>query len=398
MDDRHASGGVTVPITALSTYQPAWTDARGLRVPGPDEDVTTLAVAAATGLGPEALRRVRRIVLVTRRPDATLGTLPEVVLEALGLDPATPVEERLGGAPATLEALLSVPDGTVVIGIDPAAPAAAAAALTGAGGVVLDPDAVVRHSVPVRTHGAGDAADRVYDDPRLLRERGWRRAVPGDAAVVAGIPEKDVAKLVPGAHGVTDAVEAAAPLFALARITGPGVLTAVENGHGVSARVTPSGPVAWTASTRDPRPAPPSWAPRTPAEIPASPASYERALAAKVGLRAGQCRECGERSHPPRARCLRCGALDTQDLVALPRTAEVYSVVTVRAAVPGRYGPYSLAVVDLDGTGLRTLAHVTDAEAGSTRIGDRGDLVLRRVAVRAGVPDYGYAFRPEEQP
>jgi uncharacterized OB-fold protein len=110
------------------------------------------------------------------------------------------------------------------------------------------------------------------------------------------------------------------------------------------------------------------------------------------------CRDCGERTYPPRARCPRCGALGTQEPAALPRTAEVYSVVTVRAPVPGKHGPYSLAVVDLDGTGLRALAHVTDAEAGSARIGDRGDLVLRRVAVRAGVPDYGYAFRPEEQP
>jgi uncharacterized OB-fold protein len=389
---------VTVPIAALSTYLPSWADARGRRVTGPDEDVATLAVAAATGLGPDALRGVQRVVLVTRRPDATLGTFPEVVLAALALDPATPVEERLGGAPATLEALLSAPDGTLVIGVDPEAPAAAAAALTGAGGLALGRAETVRHSVPVRFRATGDAADRVYDDPRLLRERGWKRAVPDTATVVAGIPVKDLAKLVRGADGVADAAEAAAPLFALARLTDAAVLVAVENGHSVSARVTLCGPVAWTADAREPRTAPGSWAPRTPAEIPASPASYERALSAKVGLSAGECRDCGERSFPPRARCPHCGALDTQDLVALPRTAEVYSVVTVRAAVPGKHGPYSLAVVDLDGTGLRALAHVTDAEAGAARIGDRGGLVLRRVAVRAGVPDYGYAFRPEEQP
>jgi uncharacterized OB-fold protein len=389
---------VTVPISALSTYLPAWADARGRRVRGPDEDVTTLAVAAATGLGPEVLRGVRRVVLVTRRPDATLGTFPEVVLAALALDPATPVEERLGGAPATLEALLSAQDGTLVIGVDPEAPAAAAAALAGPGGLALERGATVRHSVPVRTRATGAAADRVYDDPRLLRERGWRRAVPDTATVVAGIPEKDAAKLAPGARGVAVAVEAAAPVCALARMAGAGELVAVENGHGVSARVSQAGPVSWTESAREPRTAPGSWAPRTAAEIPASLASYERALAAKVGLEAGECRDCGERTYPPRARCPRCGALGTQEPAALPRTAEVYSVVTVRAPVPGKYGPYSLAVVDLDGTGLRALAHVTDAEAGSARIGDRGDLVLRRVAVRAGVPDYGYAFRPEEQP
>jgi uncharacterized OB-fold protein len=385
---------VIVQIAALSTYLPAWADARGHRVPGPDEDVTTLAVAAATGLGADALATVDRIVLVTRRPDATLGTFPEIVLQALGLDPGTPVEERLGGAPATLDALLSAAPGTLVIGVDPQAPAAAGAALAGPGGLSIERADTVRHSVPVRSRAAGDTADRVYDDPRLLRERGWKRALGGaDATVVAGLPVRDVGKLVPGADAVAEAVEAAAPILALAHH--PGLLVAVENGHSVSAQVTGSVPCAATART--PNPAPPTWEPRTPAEIPASLASYERALEAKVGWKAGECRECGERSLPPRARCLSCGGMETQDLVALPRSAAVYSVVTVRAPVPGKHGPYSLAVVDIAGTSLRTLAAVTDAEAGTARIGDPGALVLRRVAVRAGIPDYGYAFQPEEQ-
>jgi uncharacterized OB-fold protein len=385
---------VTVEIAALSTYLPAWADARGRRVPGPDEDVTTLAVAAATGLGADALATVERVVLVTRRPDATLGTLPEVVLQALDLDPGTPVEERLGGAPSTLDALLSAAPGTLVIGVDPAAPAAAGAVLAGPGGLSLERTDTVRHSVPVRTRAAGDTADRVYDDPRLLRERGWKRALAGATPdLVAGLPVRDAGKLAPGARGVAEAVEAAAPILALAQ--GTGLLVAVENGHSVSARVTGAAPCTTTART--PNPAPPTWAPRTPAEIPASLASYERALESKVGLRAGECRECGERSLPPRARCLACGRMDTQDLVSLPRSAAVYSVVTVRAPVPGKHGPYSLAVVDIAGTSLRTLAAVTDAEAGTARIGDPGALVLRRVAVRAGIPDYGYAFQPEEQ-
>ena len=35
-----------------------------------------------------------------------------------------------------------------------------------------------------------------------------------------------------------------------------------------------------------------------------------------------------------------------------------------------------------------------DEEPGTISIGDRGRLALRRVAVRSGVPDYGYAFEP----
>jgi uncharacterized protein len=52
--------------------------------------------------------------------------------------------------------------------------------------------------------------------------------------------------------------------------------------------------------------------------------------------------------------------------------------------------------VALDGSDVRVLAHVTDVPGGVTRIGDRGRLVLRKVAERAGIPDYGYAFAPEE--
>lgn len=92
-----------------------------------------------------------------------------------------------------------------------------------------------------------------------------------------------------------------------------------------------------------------------------------------------------------------CGAMDSQTSEPLPRAATVYSVVTVRVAVPGKPVPYSLAVLDLVGSEVRVLAHVTDDEPGHARIGAAGNLVLRRVAIRAGVPDYGYAFQPEEQ-
>ncbi|MBD0322603.1 MAG: hypothetical protein ICV72_04345, partial [Aldersonia sp.] len=56
---------------------------------------------------------------------------------------------------------------------------------------------------------------------------------------------------------------------------------------------------------------------------------------------------------------------------------------------------YSLAIVELDDIGVRALVKVTGAEPGTVEIGDRGRLVLRRVAVRSGVPDYGYAFEPD---
>jgi uncharacterized OB-fold protein len=67
---------------------------------------------------------------------------------------------------------------------------------------------------------------------------------------------------------------------------------------------------------------------------------------------------------------------------------------TVHVPVPGLVSPYSLVLAELGDTGVRVLAQLTGAPPGSVAIGDRGTLVLRRVAVRSGVPDYGYGFLP----
>jgi uncharacterized OB-fold protein len=394
-----------VQIAALATYRPTWADARGRRTPGPDEDVATLAVSAGRLLRGR-LTAVQRVVLVTRRPDALLGTAPEVVLEGLGLAPSTPLVEQIGGAPATLETLLGSAEGTLVLAVDPAAPAASAAALVGPGALALDGRAGARHSVPVRTVPLPGATDLTYDDPRLLREAGWKRVVrelagaaeEGRELAIAGLPAGDAAKTTRGATGIAE-TEAAAPLLVLARLAGgrsPARLVAVENGHGIAVDVTVSGDVPVVTAERPAHPAPATWAPAVAAELPASPAAYARAFEAKVGLKAGAC-SCGELNYPPRAQCQSCGLLQPQELKPLPRAATVYSVVTVRANVPGKTVPYSLAVVDVDGTGVRVLAHVTDDPPGAAPIGAPGELVLRRIALRAGVPDYGYAFQPEEQ-
>jgi uncharacterized OB-fold protein len=74
----------------------------------------------------------------------------------------------------------------------------------------------------------------------------------------------------------------------------------------------------------------------------------------------------------------------------------VYTTTTIHVTVPGLASPYSVAVVELDDTDVRVLVSVTGAPPGSVDIGDVGSLVLRKVADRSGVPDYGYAFCPAE--
>jgi uncharacterized OB-fold protein len=51
-------------------------------------------------------------------------------------------------------------------------------------------------------------------------------------------------------------------------------------------------------------------------------------------------------------------------------------------------------LAELGDTGVRLLSRLTGVPAGQVAIGDRGRMVLRRVAVRTGVPDYGYGFLP----
>lgn len=63
--------------------------------------------------------------------------------------------------------------------------------------------------------------------------------------------------------------------------------------------------------------------------------------------------------------------------------------------VPGLISPYTVVIVELGDSGVRTLVRLTGATPGSVDIGDTGSLVFRLVAVRQGVPDYGYGFLPD---
>ena len=77
------------------------------------------------------------------------------------------------------------------------------------------------------------------------------------------------------------------------------------------------------------------------------------------------------------------------------RTGEIYTCVKVHVPIPGIAGPYGLAIVTLDDSPVRVLAPVADIGSREARIGERGRLVLRRLAVREGVPDYGYSFQSD---
>ena len=389
-------------IGAVGTYLPPWGTERA-RSAGPDEDAVTLGVAAARAAihrtGPDT---VRRVVFVTRDLPLLEGGNGAALLAGIGLEARVPVVEQVGGAPAALDAVVDAGPGTLVVAAD-LAPAGAGAVLlgdpTGHAGPEVAPAGRVVRSMPVRVRAA-DGIVRDYDDPRLQRERGLgvaveRLGLPAKPAVVAGLPARQAAALCAGRAPILPTTGASATVFAiaaLAEVGSPALVLAVEQGSATA--VTVAGVPAVRRDERSPTPLPAVTANPGP-EIAISLAAYERAFEPKLRWEAGRCDACGALAFPPRYRCLQCGSEAGWSLTPLPRRGEVYTVTTVHVPVPGLLTPYSLVIVELDGVDVRALVKVTGVPAGTAGIGNRGSLVLRRVAVRSGIPDYGYALLPD---
>ena len=381
-------------IASLATYRPCWTAGSNARVAGPDEDEVTMAVAAGraaiNGATPS------RVVVVGLEVGSIAGGGRAVIAKALNLPDDAAVETLVGGSAAVVDAIFGSAPGTLVIAVATGATPSSAAVVTEAGtGLHMTGRAEV--GIPIAAPAGRHA------DARFVRERAWRPLLEaldtGHARPVAfpGIPARGARDL--GGDGVIDVAEvqgAPATLFAVAAMFDAdalGRVVALDGGSGAAFDVRELGwrLVHLARAGTVPLPAPPGVS----ADIAISMSAYERAFDAKVGLKASRC-ECGELSIPPRSHCLNCGRQDATTLVSLPHGGEVYSTVTVHVPLPGLRVPYSLAIVSIDDTPVRLLAPVTDAQAGSAAIGDRGQLVLRRLAEREGIPDYGYAFQPRE--
>jgi uncharacterized OB-fold protein len=386
-------------ITAIGTYLPVW-GTETARTAGRDEDAVTMAVQAGrAALAAGDRTPVERVVLVTRDLPLLDGGNGAALVAGLGLDASTAVVEQIGGGPAVLDQLLGAPAPTLVVAADTGRGSGAAAVVAGStgAGMTLAPVAHVQHSLPVRARG-GDGVVHDYDDPRLVRERGMRAGlteagIATKAVAAVGLPVKDAAALCEGDAPRVPTSGASAPILALAALAESrtsGLLLAFEQATMTAVDVT-SG--ATTVSRVEPSPRAPAHQAVTPGpEIKISLPAYERAFEPKLRLEAGRCPHCGTLALPPRHRCLGCGAEGDASLVALPREAIVYTTTTIHTPVPGLATPYTIVIAELGDTGVRLLAQVTGAEPGSVAIGDQGEMVLRRVAERSGVPDYGYSF------
>ena len=393
-------------VGSIGTYLPPWT-VRDRRVKGPDEDALTMAVAAGRAADPGAT--AQRVVLVSRDFPLLEGGNAAVLLAGLSLPADVAVSEVLGGAPAVLDQILGATDGTLVLAADDSANAAAAGAvLIGPGGASVAPVARQTRSLPTTVRGE-DGTRHHYGDPRLQREVGVKATVARlgltntqPVAAVVGVKAKELGADLDASGALGDPTSSASGVIrALATLVengGPGgLLLAIEQSSVTAVEVTASP----TPVTRDEVPARelPKFRTADGNGIPISLPAYARAFEPKLRWEAAVFEERpgidSAPQFPPRARVDDDGGLVTEyRLEPLPRTGTVYTQTTIQIPVPDLPSPYSIAVVQLDGSPVRVLMKVTGVPAGEAIIGQAGSVVLRKIADRAGVPDYGYAFYP----
>jgi uncharacterized OB-fold protein len=394
-------------VVSIGTYLPPWT-VRDRRVAGPDEDALTMAVAAGRAADPDAT--AQRVVLVSRDFPLLEGGNGAVLLAALSLPADTPVAEVLGGAPAVLDQIGNAAHGTLVIAADDNEVAMeAGAVLAGEGGADVAPVTRQTRSLPLTARGQ-DGGRHTYAEPRLQREVGVHATLnrlgltgtPTVAAVV-GVPVTQLGKGFGGAGALVDETASGAAvvrLLADAIDAGrSGLLIAVEQASISAAELTIDGHAP--AIVRDEVPARelPKFRTADGIGIPISMPAYSRAFEPKIRWEAAIFDESpgidSAPQFPPRLRVDDAGKLATDyRLEPLPRTGTVYTHTTVRIPVPDLPSPYSIAVVQLDDSPVRVLLKVTGVPAGEATVGQGGAVVLRRIAVRSGIPDYGYAFWP----
>jgi uncharacterized OB-fold protein len=394
-------------VLSIGTYLPPWT-VRDRRVKGPDEDALTMAVAAGRAADPEAT--AQRVVLVSRDFPLLEGGNGAVLLAALSLPADTPVTEVLGGAPAVLDQIGSAGDGTLLIASDDNdLSAGAGAVLAGDGGATVTPSARQTRSLPLTARGE-DGARHAYVDPRLQREVGVRSTLtrlglagtPALAAV-AGVPLAQIASDFDTSRAVGDPTASAAAIIRLLadaiEAGTQGLLLAVEQSTISAADLAFGGAAPRIVRDEFPARELPKFRVADGVGIPISMPAYARAFEPKIRWEAAVFEESpgidSAPQFPPRLRVNNAGQLATEyRLEPLPRTGIVYTHSTVRIPVPDLPSPYSLAVVQLDDSLVRVLLKVTGVPAGEATIGQPGAVVLRKIATRAGIPDYGYAFWP----
>ena len=287
------------------------------------------------------------------------------------------------------------------VDVDYVSGAAAGAVLVGDDGAITH-ETRIQRSLPTRTRHL-DGSVYQDDDARLTRERGVkeafsRAALTSKPLLLAGMPLKAASSFCTLPEVDADlnlpTTGAASPIFALALLSENntfGLCAAFEQASLSVATLNSSLELTRLEPAAQPKP---KTRLNEGADIKFALAAYDRAFESKLKLEAGRCNGCGQLSMPVRYRCINCGSENNASLTPLPRIAEAYTTSTIHIPIPGLVTPYTLVMAQLDNVDVRILVTQTDSPPDAVAIGDKGAMVFRRVAMRSGVPDYGYAFSP----
>jgi 3-hydroxy-3-methylglutaryl CoA synthase/uncharacterized OB-fold protein len=127
-------------------------------------------------------------------------------------------------------------------------------------------------------------------------------------------------------------------------------------------------------------------------ELPGAPVSH-RAAAWKYGFVGSRCRSCGFRHLPPTRICLRCRAVDAMVPDPVADAGGTLAAFAVDRLAASLGSPVVGGIVDVAGGG-RFRGQLTDVDPATLAIGQRVELVFRRLSVSRGVPNYFWKARP----
>jgi uncharacterized OB-fold protein len=109
-----------------------------------------------------------------------------------------------------------------------------------------------------------------------------------------------------------------------------------------------------------------------------------------------KCKDCGHITYPRYEICPACGGFKLEEY-KLSKRGTVHTYCLNFAVPPGFEAPIVPVVVDLEGGGKcqGLIAEVSKPE--DVKIGDKVEMVLRKIDTQRGLNIYGYVFRLVEE-
>jgi len=119
---------------------------------------------------------------------------------------------------------------------------------------------------------------------------------------------------------------------------------------------------------------------------------YSREIPRRFRLEAGKCQKCGYVAFPPRLVCPECGHREFETITLRPQGKILtFTIVHTAADDFAAETPYAVGIIETD-DGARLTAQIVDCRPEEIQIGQKVDLVLRRIQREghAGILQYGY--------